>query len=117
VTTAHGLAGPPVVYRATPSPRSPLVPVADFLFRRTERVHVDWMRLAEIDRREARLLGRDGKPLAVPVNVTERDAGGRASIAADANLAPLTDGEYAIELTVGRGDRVERQVIAIRVTR
>jgi hypothetical protein len=51
------------------------------------------------------------------VTLTEREAGGRASIAADVNLAPLTDGEYAIELTVGSGDRVERQVVAIRVTR
>jgi VWFA-related protein len=116
-TNSRALAGPPVVYRATPSPRSPLMPVADFRFRRTERVHVEWTRLSDIDRREARLLGRDGRPLAVPVNLTEREAGGRASIAADVNLAPLTDGEYAIELTVGSGDRVERQVVAIRVTR
>jgi hypothetical protein len=106
-----------IVYRATPSPRSPLVPAADFRFRRTERVHVEWARLADLDRRDARLLGRDGRPLAVPVNVTEREADGRASIAADVNLAPLTDGEYAIELTVGSGDRAERQVVAIRVTR
>ncbi len=116
-TSPNTLAGPPVVYRATPSPRSPLMPVADFLFRRTERVHIEWARLAEPDRREARLLGRDGKPLAVPVNLTEREADGRTSIAADLNLAPLTDGEYAVELVVGRGDRAERQVVAIRVVR
>lgn len=111
------LIGEPVVYRATPSPRSPLIPVADFQFRRTERVHVEWPRLAETDQREARLLGRTGQPLAVPVTLTERDVDGRVNLAADLNLAPLTDGEYAIELVVGRGAESERRVVAIRVTR
>jgi hypothetical protein len=115
--SAGALIGEPVVYRATPSPRSPLIPVADFQFRRTERVHVEWPRLGEIDQREARLLGRTGQPLAVPVKVTERDVDGRVSVAADLNLAPLTDGEYAIELVVGRGHETERRVVAIRVTR
>jgi hypothetical protein len=111
------LIGDPVVFRATPSPRSPLIPAADFQFRRTERVHVEWARLAELDRREARLLSRDGKPLAVPVNVTEREVDGRVAVAADLNLAPLADGEYAIELVVGSGGETERRVVAIRVTR
>jgi hypothetical protein len=80
-------------------------------------VHVEWARLADIDRREARLLGRDGKPLAVPVTVTEREVGGQVFVAADVNLAPLADGEYALELVVGGGGETERRVIAIRVTR
>jgi len=117
LTTRNVLVGLPVVFRATPSPRSPLMPVADFLYRRTERVHVEWARLSEIDQRAARLLGRDGRPLAVPVNLTEREVDGGVSLAADLNLAPLTDGEYAIELVVGRGDLLERHVVAIRVTR
>ena len=111
------LAGPAVLYRATPSPRSLLIPVADQLFRRTERVHVEWVRLAEVDRREVRLLGRDGNALPIPVTLTERETGGRAAFAADLNLAPLTEGEYAIELTVGSGGVAERRVVAIRVTR
>ncbi len=116
-TDAHTLAGPGVLYRATPSPRSPLIPVADQLFRRTERVHVEWARLTEVDRREVRLLGRDGNALPIPVALTEREAGGRAAFAADLNLAPLTEGEYAIELTVGSGGVTERRIVAIRVTR
>ena len=115
--SSGALVGDPLLFRATPSPRSPLMPAADFRFRRTERVHVEWSRFGELDRREARLLARDGKPLAVPVTVTEREADGRVSVAADLNLAPLADGEYAIELTVGRGTETERRVVAIRVTR
>ena len=71
----------------------------------------------ELDRREARLLGRNGEPLPVPVTLTEREVNGRPVVAADVNLAPLTDGEYAIELTVGAGATVEKRVVAIRVSR
>ena len=38
-----------------------------------------------LDRREARLLGRNGQPLAVPVSVTEREVLGRPGVAADLN--------------------------------
>ena len=46
--------GAPLVYRATPSSRSPLLPVAGFEFRRTERVHIDWPLTRPLERREAR---------------------------------------------------------------
>jgi hypothetical protein len=112
------LLGDAIVFRATPSPRSPLIPAVDRRFRRTERVHVEWPRLAEVDRPEARLLGRNGEPLAVPVSLAEHEVDGMPMISADVNLAPLTDGEYAIELVVaGRGAVTERTVIAIRVSR
>ena len=109
------LVGEPLVFRATPAPASPLRPVADFRYRRTERVHVEWPVLAALDRREARLLDRNGQPLPVPVNVTERDVNGRPSVAADVNLAPLTAGDYVIELTIGGGGKTEQKLIAIRV--
>jgi VWFA-related protein len=109
------LVGEPLVFRATPAPASPLRAVADFRYRRTERVHVEWPVLAALDRREARLLDRNGQPLPVPVNLTERDVNGRPSVAADVNLAPLTAGDYVIELTVGSGAGTERKLIAIRV--
>ncbi len=35
---------------------------------------------------------------------------GEVSVAADLNLAPLADGEYAIELVVGSGGETERRV-------
>lgn len=109
------LTGEPLLFRGTPAATSPLRPVADFQFRRTERIHVEWPTLAAVDRREARLLGRNGRPLPVPVNVTERDVMGRPGIAADLNLAPLSAGDYVIELTVGNGTETEVKVVAIRV--
>jgi VWFA-related protein len=111
------LLGDPVVYRARPSPRAPLYAAADSRFRRTERVHIEWPVFDALDRREARLLSREGQPLAVPVTVTEREVDGVAQVAADLNLAPLTDGDYVIELVIGRGGETQRALVAIRVLR
>lgn len=109
------LVGAPLYYRATPAPASPLRAVADLQYRRTERVHIEWSVLAALDRRDARLLGRNGQPLPLPVNVTEREVAGRAMLAVDLTLAPLTAGDYVIELTVGSGATTERTLVAIRV--
>ncbi len=109
------LVGEALVFRGTPAATSPLRAVADFQFRRTERVHLEWAVRAPLDRREARLLGRNGQPLAVPVTLTEREAGGRQLVAADLNLAPLSAGDYVIELVVGSGADTERKYVAIRI--
>jgi len=116
---ASSLLTGPLLFRATPSPRSPLRAAADFQFRRTERVHVQWVVAGgqAIDSREARLLGRDGKPLAVPVTVSDRDTDGRREIVADLNLAPLTTGDYVIELTAARGSDRDVQMVPLRVIR
>jgi hypothetical protein len=109
------LLGPATAYRATPAPASPLRPVADFQYRRTERVHLEWPVLAPADRRDARLLGRNGQPLAVPVTLSERESAGRAMLAADVNLAPLSAGDYVVELSIGRGEMTEKKLVALRV--
>ena len=107
--------GGPVAFRATPASASPLRPAAESLYRRTERVHIEWPIVSPFDRREARLLGRNGQPLAVPVTLSERETNGQRTVAADLNLAPLSAGDYVIELTVGSGDRTERKLFALRV--
>jgi hypothetical protein len=63
------------------------------------------------------VLGRNGAPLAIPVTVTERDLNGQPTLSMDLALAPLTEADYLIELTVGQGDRAERTLIAFRVIR
>ena len=50
---------------------------------RIERVHVEWAIAGELDQRLARLLGRNGQPLAIPVAVTERETDGRKVVAVD----------------------------------
>ena len=76
---------------------------------------LQWAVTGTIERREGRLLGRNGLPLPVPVRFTDREVNGRPGLAADVNLAPLSAGEYVIEITVGRGDVTEKKLIAIRV--
>ena len=115
VTSA--LLGEPLLYRAATPPRAPLKPVADFQLHRTERAHVEWPILKPLDNRVARLLDRRGQPLAVVVNVTEREVDGAQVVAADMNLAPLSDGDYVVELVAGSGAEAERKLLAIRVIR
>lgn len=114
---SNTLIGEPLLYRAATRPRAPLKPVADFQLHRTERAHVEWPILKPLDNRAARLLDRRGQPLAINVTVTERDADGTQVVAADMNLAPLSDGDYVVELIAGSGGATERTLLAIRVIR
>jgi hypothetical protein len=111
----HTILGDAMLFRGRPAPTSPLQPVADLRFYRTERLHAEWTVTAPLDQRTARLLGRDGRPLAVPVRLTERQRDGRDVLAADVTLAPLTGGDYLVELTVARGTATARALVAFRV--
>ena len=51
------------------------------------------------------------------MTVTERPSNGRTVVAATMNLAPLSEGDYVIELSVGSGGSSEQKRIAIRVVR
>ena len=75
------------------------------------------VQLKPLDDRSIRLLARDGRPLAVPVTVTERERDGQMMLAADINLAPLTEGEYLLEVTARAGGASVRKYAAIRVIR
>lgn len=110
------LLGGPTGFRAAAPASAPWRPLAAFHFRRTERLRIEWPVLASIDSHEARLLDRKGQPLAVPIAVTTREADGSKLVAADLNLAPLSIGEYLIELTAKGGGAVEQKLIAIRVS-
>ena len=117
VVNRSAVLGDALVYRAGAGATSPLRPAADFQFRRTERVHIEWPIRAALERREARLLSRTGQPLAVPVQLTERPADKAPVLAADLVLAPLAEGEYVIEVIVGAATTPERRYFALRVVR
>ena len=107
--------GAGLVYRATPASRSPLVPVASFQFRRTERVRIEWPVGGLLERRDARLLGRNGEPVAVTITLTEIERDGRHVLALDGLLAPLAPGDYVVEVTAAAGGRTETRLVGIRV--
>ena len=113
--STNALVGDPMVYRGAPGARSAIRPVADMTFYRTERVHIEWPELKPLDQRTARLLGRNGQPLAVSVNLTERDQDGRQVLAADVLLGPLAPADYAVEVTVGAGASKETKVVGFHV--
>lgn len=117
VRAERGLLGNPLMFRATPAPNSPLRPVAAFQFRRSERIHADLAILKPLDRRDARMLDIKGQPLAVPVTLSERDVNGSPTLGLDLNLAPLTAGDYVIEITAGAGSATDLKMLAIRVVR
>lgn len=116
-TLPASLVGEPIVFRALPSPRSVPRPAAEYKFRRTERIHVEWPVAKTLDERSARLLSRRGDPLPVPVALTERADGDRITLAADLTLAPLVDGDYVIEIAVGAGSDRAQKLLAFRVVR
>jgi hypothetical protein len=63
------------------------------------------------------LLDRRGLPLPIPVALTERDSVVGASIVVDLNLAPLSPGDYVIELTVASDTETVRRYVGLRVAR
>ncbi len=107
--------GAPLLYRATSSARSPLVPVASQQYRRTERVRVELPVGGALDSREATLVGRDGQPMQVTITLTEVERNGRQVLAVDALLAPLAPGDYVLEVTGAASGQSETRHIAIRV--
>jgi VWFA-related protein len=103
--------------RRGPSTGLQYVPTADARYRRTERIRLDVPRAANDSPASARLLGRDGRPLTMPISLTERtDAdSGERMLVVDITLAPLAQGDYAVEITVGQGERKESATYAFRI--
>jgi hypothetical protein len=89
--------GDPLLFRlATPtSPR----PAGSTHFRRTERIRVQWPLDGDVQERTARLLGRHGVPLQLPVAVSDNVEDGVTFLVTDLTLAPLTAGDYVLQVT------------------
>src|SRR5688572_18270215 len=104
--------GEAVLWRRGPSTGIQFVRTADPRFQRSERVKLE-LATGATAMPVGRMLDRTGKALQVPVRVTERtDAtGGLRWIVAEATLAPLAPGDYAIEVVAGD----EKQVTGFRI--
>jgi hypothetical protein len=99
--------GEPVMLRRGPSTGPRHLVTADPRFTRSDRIRFEIPTAAE-GAAAARMLDRLGKPMQVPVQVTERadPAGSFRWIVADAALAPLAAGDYGIEVTLGAAKQV-----------
>jgi len=114
---AGKLLGDPLVFRASTLPNSTTTPVADFAFRRTERIHVEWPVLTPLDQRQARLLDSRAQPLPINASATQLQSTGTTVLAADLALTPLAAGEYVVEVVVSAGAVSETRLVAFRIVR
>lgn len=109
----------PLLFRRGVTTGNRLLPAADLRFSRTERVRLELPVDAGAKPGKGRLLDRAGQPLQLPVTVAERldDATGQRWITADVVLAPLSGGDYAIEIEVVGNETSQKIISAIRVVR
>ncbi|MBE3099107.1 MAG: hypothetical protein IMZ44_18485 [Planctomycetes bacterium] len=63
----------------------------------------------------ARILGRSGRALDIPVKVGQRQDGATSWISAEVALAPLAPGDYLIEIEARGITRTERVLAAFRI--
>ncbi len=117
-SAAWKLLGDPLIFRAATLPNAPLRPVADFTFRRTERMHVEWPILVPLAGRQARLLDPRGQPIAIPVAIAESSDSASPLLTADVVLNALAPAEYVVEVTADAGGgRTELRFAPFKVVR
>ncbi len=107
--------GQPILSRRGPYTGTMFQAVADPRFRRQEWVRVEVSKTGVSEEITGRLLGRTGQPLDIPVKVGERTESGITWIQAEVVLAPLTVGDYIIELGVRGKSATERVMVAFRI--
>jgi VWFA-related protein len=107
--------GDPVAYRSGPFTGKAFQPTADMRFRRAERLRVDASVAGPTPALSARLLDRKGQPLAIPVAAAVREESYLQVASAELALAPLAAGDYLVELSMQRGSRSDKVVVAVRV--
>jgi VWFA-related protein len=111
------LANNGIASRRGPSTGLQYVTTADTRYQRTERIRFEVPRLSTEGTVTGRLLSRNGQPLPITVNVSERvDAASKVRYAvADVTLAPLAQGEYMIEVVVEKDGKTERAIYGFRL--
>jgi VWFA-related protein len=99
--------GEAVIWRRGPSTGPQFLRTADPRFQRSDRLKLELASVAD-GPAAARMLDRAGKPLQIPVRVTERvDAStGLHWVVGEVALAPMAPGDYAIEVVVGGATQV-----------
>ena len=107
--------GQPLTFRRGPYTGPAFQPTLDMRFRRAERIRVDVSVAGSDVSLSARLLDRKGQPLQIPMTAALREEAGRRFAAAELALAPLAFGDYLIELSIHRGQRVDKVIVPFRI--
>jgi VWFA-related protein len=109
--------GQPMLFRRGLSTGNRLLPAGSFQFSRTERLRLEFAAASDAKPATARLVDRSGAPLNVPVTVGERTDSQTAQrwVTADITLAPLSAGDYAVELTRESSGTQQKTITAIRI--
>jgi len=89
-------------------------PTADPRFRRAERLRVD-VPVGSDCTASVRLLDRRGQALPVPFAGAQVEESGVVVLRAEIVLAPLAQADYLIEVTVRRGEKDEKRLVAFRI--
>lgn len=112
VPAAGSMLGEAILWRRGPSTGPRFLATADPRFTRNDRVRLELATAVE-GAATARMLDRLGRPMQIPVQVSQRpDASGQFRwIVAEAALAPLATGDYAIEVTLADS----RQLAAFKI--
>ena len=112
VPAAASNLGEAVLWRRGPTTGTQYLRTADPRFQRSDRVRLELPAMGE-GKPTGRMLDRLGNPMFVPVQVSEKPdpSGAFRWIVADATLAPLTNGDYAIEVVLGTA----KQITAFRL--
>lgn len=99
--------GEAVMWRRGPTTGLQHRRTADPRFQRSDRLRLEHPTTLP-EAAKARILDRNGNPLAVPVQVSTRDdaSGAFHWLVVDAALAPFAPGDYAIEVTQGAAKQV-----------
>jgi VWFA-related protein len=105
VPAPPALAGEPIAYRV--GPRMAPQKVSTREFDRTDRLRIEWPVLGTLDRREVRVLDRDGRALPIDLPLSEDPAAHVLRV--EVALSAFARGEYTIELTAGAGSALERR--------
>jgi len=120
--------GQPVLFRRGPFSGPTFQATADARFRRSERLRIDASVALPGDgagfpgdeaglqpRVSARLLDRKGLALAVPVTATVRADGFLRFASAELALTPLGPSDYLVEVSLQRGQRIDKVLVAFRI--
>ncbi len=113
VPTARPGIGEPIAFRS-PDRQNP---VASFFWWRTETARFEAPVSTDAETPAARVLDRVGNPTAVPVTASIRDENGSRWLVAELKLAPLSPGDYLLELAATTAGTTIRRYAPLRVER